>query len=169
MECIINGTKVKNVGGDIYKFGKKKWSSNEETWFILKGYTRLDGYIAIQMNYKLYLKHRLLYKIANPNWDIDDLRPNNSIDHINIDCRNNSLENLRPATRLQQNLNRKCMINVKGYTWIEKLKKWVARISINNKNKYLGQFELESDARQAYLDAVAKHRTTSTLNISSAY
>ena len=158
MECIINETKIKYEDGQIWKFGKYRPKSKKETWFILKGTTQSNGRIRIMVNFKLYLKHRLLYKLANPDWNIEDTGQNNSIDHINIDCTDNSLENLRVATALQQNLNQKRVINAKGYHWIEKLQKWIARIQIDNNQKHLGHFVKEEDARQAYLNAVDKYR-----------
>ena len=156
MECIINGTKVKYEGGQIYKFCKYRLDSKEETWIMLKGSARPDGRIRILINHKSYYKYRVLYKIANPEWDIEN--SSNSIDHININCKDNSLENLRPATQLQQILNRKCMTSAKGYIWCKANQKWKARIVIDGKTKYLGLFDLESDAHQAYLNAVAKYR-----------
>ena len=36
---------------------------------------------------------------------------------------------------------------------IKKKNKWRSQISINSKEKHLGLFEKEEDARQAYLDA----------------
>ncbi len=152
----INGCLLKNVDGDIHKFGKKVWNSKEETWFVLKGCI-LRGYIRIKINGKNYYKHRLLYKLEHPDWDLE-YSPNNSIDHKNIDSRDNSLNNLRTATALQQTLNRKCMATAKGYIWNKRRQKWEAQICINYKHKHLGYFVLESDARQAYLTAVEINR-----------
>jgi hypothetical protein len=153
----INGCLLKNVGGDIYRFGKFRHTSKEETWFMLPG-TISRGYIRIRINGKLYFKHRLLYKLEHTDWDIEDSSKNNSIDHKNIDSRDNSLENLRPATALQQVLNRKCMINAKGYYWDKQNQNWHAQISIDGKTKHLGYFEKEEDAHQAYLNAVEINR-----------
>ncbi len=157
MECIILGCRLKTVDGNIYKL--RIYKSEEEKWVMLKGTTDTHGYIKIKISYKFYFKHRLLHKLANPEWNLDDSRKNNSIDHINIDCRDNSLENLRPATALQQVLNRKCVINAKGYSWDKRAQKWYAQIVVDRVHKFLGYFVLEADARQAYLNAVAKYRT----------
>jgi hypothetical protein len=154
----INGCLLKNVDGDIYKFGKFRHTSKEETWFMLPGNIKPDGRIQIKINGKKYYKHRLLYKLSHPDWDIENSGPNNTIDHIDIDCKNNSLNNLRTATALQQVLNRKCVINAKGYTWNKRYQKWEAQIQIDGKKKHLGYFVLEVDARQAYLTAVEINR-----------
>jgi hypothetical protein len=151
----INGCLLKNVDGDIYKL--RIYKSKEETWHILKGNIQPLGYIRIRINGKQYFKHRLLYKLAHPDWDLE-YSPNNSIDHKNIDSRDNSLNNLRTATALQQVLNRKCMATAKGYTWNKRYQKWQARICVNGVHKFLGYFVLEVDARQAYLTAVEINR-----------
>ena len=159
MECIINGKKVKYEDNKVWVFGKKVWSSKEETWHVLKGNIDTNSYgykrHRTYVNNKLYTTARILYKLSHPEWDIDDSGPNNTIDHIDIQSLNNSLDNLRTATTLQQNLNKKCVINQKGYSWHKRDQNWYAYINIDGKQKYLGSFVLEADARQAYLNAVA--------------
>lgn len=156
----INGCLLKFKDDKIWKFGKQNWSSKEETWFVLKGtiHTGKSGYKChkTQINGKKYTTARILYKLAHPEWDIEDSSKNNTIDHISINSLDNSLDNLRVATTLQQNLNRKIVINAKGYSWHKASQKWMARIKIDGKNKHLGYFEKEEDARQAYLNAVAR-------------
>ena len=159
MECIINGIKVKYEDGMVWKFGKKMYNSKKETWFILKGTILINKktgykYHRTGINGKQYITSRILYKLMHPEWDIEDSSKNNTIDHISINSLDNSLENLRTATWSEQMLNKKRVINAKGYTWREDLQKWQAMISINGKQKHLGRFELEADARQAYLNAV---------------
>jgi hypothetical protein len=163
MECIINGTKVKYEGNMVWKFGKKRWTSKEETWQGLKGCIHTDkktGYKSheTKINGKTYITARILYKLSHPEWDIGDSGPNNTIDHIDIQSLNNSLDNLRTATMAQQSLNRKCMMTAKGCCWCERDKKWYAHISLDGKQTFLGLFTLEADAHQAYLDAVDKYR-----------
>jgi hypothetical protein len=161
MECIINGTKIKYEDDKIWVFGRQR-SSKEETWYVLKGniQTLKSGYKRHRtgINGKQYTTARILYKLSHLEWDIEDSGPNNTIDHISINSLDNRIENLRTATMAQQTLNRKCMIDVKGYYWCKASQKWKAQISIDGEYKYLGYFDLEADARQAYLDAVAKHR-----------
>jgi len=161
MECIINGTKIKYEDNMVWKFGKKG-NSKEETWHVLKGGIDIlkSGYQQHKtgINGKIYVTARILYKLMHPEWNIEDSSKNNTIDHIDINSLNNSLNNLRVANASEQSLNRKFVINAKGCCWIEARQKWSARIRIDGKRKYLGYFEKEADARQAYLDAVAKHR-----------
>jgi len=51
----------------------------------------------------------------------------------------------------------------KGYTWRKDLKKFKANIWIDGKAIYLGLFEKEEDARQAYLAAREKYLTDSSI------
>ncbi len=76
--------------------------------------------------------------------------PNRQLDHIDGNKSNNKIENLRLATNQQNSFNRK---DVKGYTWVEHMKKWRATISLNGKHIHLGYFRIEKEARKAYLEA----------------
>ena len=161
MEIIINETRIKYEDGKIWKFGKRMNTSKQETWYVLKGniQTNQTGYKLHRtyINGKKYNTSRVIYKIHNPKWDIDDCNINNTIDHINRDSLDNRIENLRIATMLEQVLNTSHVINQKGYSWIKRDKKWYAYISIDGKIKNLGLFVLEEDARKARLDGILKY------------
>ena len=124
----------------------EKW--NEIKFSKSLGYDRckitVDG---IERNFK---KHRLVILAHDPTWDIFDVSPSNFIDHENHTRDDNSIDNLRVVTNQQNHFNRS---NVKGYTWREARKKWEATIRVNGKNIYLGGFETEEDAHNAYLAA----------------
>ena len=94
--------------------------------------------------------HRLIYWLHNPHWDILDTNQNNLIDHIDGNPKNNNIENLRVVTNQENQWNQ---TRAKGYYWDKINKKWRASIKFNKIHKHLGHFELEEDARQAYLDA----------------
>ena len=125
-----------------YKDGRDKW--NERT-------TKPNGlgYIQIQIGRKLYLAHRLIMLAFVGDSDQE-------VDHINRIKTDNRFENLRYCTRRENGLNRDYVDNAKGYYW--HYTKWLARISVNGKNKHLGRFDNEQDARQAYLDARDKRQ-----------
>ena len=59
--------------------------------------------------------------------------------------------NLRIVTSQENSFN----TNAKGY--IKKGKKFQAHIRINNKQIYLGYYDTEKDAHQAYLEAKEKY------------
>ncbi len=72
------------------------------------------------------------------------------IDHINGIRNDNRIENLRSVTRQQNQWNR---LNAKGYTIIKNSNKYRAEISLNTKKIYLGSYNTEQEARNAYLAA----------------
>src|SRR6266446_8705973 len=65
------------------------------------GYTDAYGYLTIGINYKIYKAHRLAWLYMTGKW------PKNFIDHINRDPSDNRWENLREATRSQNQINSK--------------------------------------------------------------
>tara|TARA_R110002012_G_scaffold306538_2_gene511321 strand:+ start:590 stop:1120 length:531 start_codon:yes stop_codon:yes gene_type:complete len=76
------------------------------------------------------------------------------IDHIDGDSSNNSISNLRAATRSQNMRNRKSDKNSSsmylGVGWVKAGAKWVARIKIEGKVKHLGYFTDEQEAARVY-------------------
>jgi hypothetical protein len=75
-------------------------------------------------------------------------------DHINHNTLDNRKKNLRIITNKVNSQNRR---GVKGYYWSKIAKKWIANIGVNGKSIHLGRFTVESEARQAYLDARQKY------------
>lgn len=78
-------------------------------------------------------------------------------DHKDGNGLNNRRSNLRHVTRRQnaQNLrNIKLTSQFPGVCGYKRYGKWVARIRINEKRKFLGYFEKELDAAAAYKDAL---------------
>lgn len=74
----------------------------------------------------------------------------NQIDHINGVRDDNRIINLRSVNQQQNNWNR---TKAKGYHWYKRDNKWMSKIKINYKTIYLGLFNTEEEARQAYLNA----------------
>jgi hypothetical protein len=130
--CYENGT--------ILRFLKKT-----KKWRIIKGTKHTDGYLRMRIDDKKYNMHRVLAHTFN----ILDLHDELMIDHIDRNRSNNCISNLRPATRQQNMFNQ----NAKGYTWRKQQKKWEASIKLDGKSIYLGMFDKEKEAHQAYLDA----------------
>jgi hypothetical protein len=104
------------------------------------------SYVSLTYECKAYfiLGHRLAWFLHYGNL------PNNSIDHIDGNRTNNKIDNLRDVTNQQNQWNR---TTAKGYTWTEKRSKFHAQIQINGKVKFLGRFNTEQEARNAYLKA----------------
>jgi hypothetical protein len=79
---------------------------------------------------------------------------NNFIDHLDGNKLNNNIENLQKKTHQHNMWNQ---INAKGYSWSKQKNKYQAQICVNSKNKHLGYFDNEIDARNCYLDAKKIH------------
>jgi len=114
-------------------------------------FSRHLGYVLVSANGKQYRLHRLIYI-----YHYGDIPDKLQIDHINGNRIDNRIDNLRLVTNQENGFNR---LTAKGYRWIEKAKKFQARIVLNGKDINLGLFTNENDAREAYLNAKANLHT----------
>lgn len=75
------------------------------------------------------------------------------IDHIDRDKHNNKISNLRETNYIQNGQN----VEALGYSEIPEHKrtgnKYMSRIRVNGKVKFLGRYKTEQDARNAYVEA----------------
>ena len=156
MECEFNGRKIKYDEGKFWVW-REKWGKlklKNPYWYELKGkFNNKTGYTALLINCRYFYYHRVVYFIHNPDWDIHNSSQDNSIDHIDQDKLNNSIENLRVVSHSQNMWNR----DAKGYSFCKARGKYEAEITVNGKRKRLGRFENEDDAMNAYLNAKAIH------------
>jgi hypothetical protein len=128
-----------------YRDGNLYWKAFKgpnATAGSLAGSVRKDGYCRISIDGKFYLAHRLIWL-----WHGHELPEKIEIDHIDRNRSNNNIDNLRLATRNQNERNKVR----KGYRF--EAGKWRAKITINGKDKHLGMFDTEEQARLAYLTA----------------
>ena len=123
-------------------------------WWRLGLCVHNGGYFVVYIGIKPMLHHRVVFYAHNQGWEIHDSSPLNSIDHRDCNKQNNNLNNLRIATHQQNTWNRK---NTKGYCWNKWSKKWNALIRVNGKQRHLGYFDIEEEARLAYLTAKKIH------------
>jgi len=129
-----------------YDNGQLIWKINRRGNKVkgnVAGYKTPYGYVAIRINKKLYLAHRLIYIYFKGSTN------GKYIDHINRNPNDNRIENLRLVTQQENSFNS----NAKGYTWDKKSEKWKTQISVNRKNVYVETFDTELEAREAYLKA----------------
>lgn len=82
------------------------------------------------------------------------------IDHINGDTHDNRWQNLRLASKSENQQNRvranksiKATSNLLGVYWSNQKSKWMARITINRTEIFLGLYDDEQQAHAAYLRA----------------
>jgi len=153
MEVVINDTKIKYENGELWKWYCRygRGDLKNPYWRLIKQSNSSNGYKLVYIG-KHYKVHRVIYYIYNQDWDIDDTKRDNSIDHIDGNKQNNSIENLRVVTNAQNGWNNSHR-DVKGYSWNKKNKKFQAKICVNNKQINLGYFDLAEDASNAYLEA----------------
>ena len=127
-------------------------SNNQCQVGSVAGSVHREGYIRIQIKYKIYAGHRLawLYKYGE--------FPDKKIDHINGNTSDNRINNLRLANDVENARNRKiALTNSSGFKGVSKhLNMWRARYTVNNKTYNLGLFETKELASQAYELATLK-------------
>jgi hypothetical protein len=116
-----------------------------------KKYTR----VALQKNgqRKDFFVHRLVAMafLANP----ENLP---EVNHVNGNRFMNRLENLEWVSRRDNELHKNQYVGSSKYPGVNaKNGKWQARIFHNGKSIYLGIYESESEAHQAYKDALIKY------------
>ena len=90
------------------------------------------GYINMAVQGKKYLAHRLAWFYVHGEW------PSSEIDHINHKKSDNRIINLRGATRKD---NMRNLPKGGGVSWCNTKNRWIARISTDEKVKYLGSFK----------------------------
>ena len=131
-------------GDDTVSLGKwRSWTTrfaNKEAFTA----TMNNGYLASMMGGKLYLAHRVIWKLVHG-------EDPNVIDHINGDRADNRLKNLRNITQAANMQNkRRYKRNTSGVTGVHRLgNAWCARISVNGEVRYLGTFATLEEAAAA--------------------
>lgn len=99
------------------------------------------GYCYVTWQRKHYAVHRVVFLLVH------GYLPE-CIDHIDGNPSNNAAENLRPATRLQNQFNRRA--NIRSKTGIKNVAphqgKWQVRFSIDRKTRHYGCYETIEEA-----------------------
>lgn len=114
------------------------------------------GYLRASIDGKEYYQHRLAFLLITGKW------PTKEIDHIDENKTNNSWNNLREATRSQNESNKKkSIVNASPYKGVffrrrNKYNPWESFIKSNNKQIYLGSFPTAEEANKVYIEASIK-------------
>lgn len=125
-----------------YADGKFTWRINfcrARPGDVAQGSICKDGYARIKIAQKTMLMHRAVFLYHNgyiPKY----------IDHIDGNRANNRIENLRPATQAQNNMNSRTRIDNRssgrrGVTKHQRSGKWRVRCYIDGKEKSFGIYE----------------------------
>lgn len=137
----------------IYKDGQLIWTvaGPKRLWGKRAGTVTGKGYRQIKVDGRFYPEHRVIFMLHHGY--VPKL-----LDHINGVRDDNRIENLRPCSQQENCYNTAGWGRhdlPKGVTWSKKDKKYQAQLSINGRNKYLGQY----DSVEAAAERVRKERT----------
>ena len=119
------------------------------------------GYVHVQYLRKIYKGHYLVYLMHTG-------KSCKLLDHINGVLTDNRIENLRPATVVQNQRNatirKDNSSGIKNVSWHSRIKKWGVQLSIERKIKHLGYFDdlelaalVAHEARLKYHGDFANH------------
>lgn len=134
--------------------GILKWKIARSRWHVpgsVAGHLTYWGYSTIMVDGKSYYAHRLAWLLHTGKW------PKNQIDHINRVRDDNRIENLREATKSQNQINSGMYRNNKsGYRGVHFSKaanKWVAEIKRDGVIRHLGVFVTAKEASNKFMEA----------------
>ncbi len=119
-----------------------------------RGSTVRSGYLRVIVDGAGHFAHRLAWLYMTGGW------PVNEIDHINGCKADNRWANLRDVTHAEnmQNVvapNKNSKSGVRGVSWSEQNRGWMAQIMANGKRRTLGFFPTVDEAGEAYRTAKA--------------
>lgn len=139
----------------VFTLRKSRRGSKMKAGEVVLGSPRRNGYLAISVDRRQYLAHRLAWLHVH-----GELPAIMDIDHINRIKTDNRIANLRLATRGRNNLNVTAArsdnaLGVRGV--VKRDRRYVAYLTISSgKNKNIGRFDTVEEAAAAYREAKAK-------------
>lgn len=113
------------------------------------------GYRRLMLDQCQIYEHRLAWFYMTGEW------PESEIDHIDHNKSNNKWANLRLATTSQNHANGRAFLQnpnrLKGTTYKQAERKWIAQIKVNGKQITIGRFQSMEEAHAAYRIAAKKY------------
>jgi len=110
--------------------------------------------VCINNTHKIY-RYIIIWAMHNGRW------PVGTIDHKNHKTLDDTIDNLREATRRQNSQNmQKSKRNTSGYKGVsfhKQIGRWTARMRLNGKYASLGCYETAEEAGKAYCEAAIMH------------
>ena len=127
------------------------------------GWLQNTGYLMARVDGDAWNLHKIIYEMHHGDTD-------SAIDHKNRNKSDNAIDNLRLATKSQNEANtEKRSTNSSGYKgvyWLKNAKKWRAKIDYNKKQIHIGLFVDKHDAAKAYNEKARElHGEYAFLNI----
>ena len=149
---MVEEWKVIDGYNNNYSISNKGNVKNNNTERILKQTINTNGYnilcLCVNGKRKIVKIHRLVALIFIPN---PENKPH--VDHINNNTLDNNVNNLRWATRSENQHNQKLSkantSGVKGVSYNKSKKKWVAQIQLDGIAIHIGYFDTIEEAKQA--------------------
>lgn len=128
------------------------WKTNTIKFAGEKAGFIIHGYLAIKINGKRFMLHRVLYKL------ITEQDPPRYVDHIDGDKLNNAWQNLRDVSHEDNLRNQRLRVtNSTGFKGVSKAgNRYTASIHCNKK-EHLGYFDTPEEAHAAYCEAALKY------------
>lgn len=113
-----------------------------------------SGYHIIKVSGVFYRRSRIVWV-----WHCGEIPLGLAIDHIDRNRGNDRIENLRPATIAQNNINQPARRSIcsTGITLDPRHGTYQARISVGRKRIHLGIFRTINEAQAAYAAAAIEH------------
>ena len=156
---------MRSIGGGVdgYMDYEVSWRGrvrHATTMIIVEPRTATHGYLTVYLHKNGKGKQQYVHRLVASTWTPNPFEKR-CVDHIDGDRTNNNYENLRFATDTENQQNKKKQTNTtsiyKGVYFKTARKKWDARIKINKKVKFLGNYESEEEAAKAYNEAAVEH------------
>ena len=122
------------------------------------GHLRPDGYLEVNLDYRLILAHRIAYALGKGK----PIPESYEVDHRNRKRSDNKLRNLRLATNVQNSCNGSGRQNVdpsipRGVSWHRGAGKWQARLRVYGRRLHLGSYHDLSEASRVVEKARKKY------------
>ncbi len=152
---VSNLGNVKSLSRISYKRGKYPFTTKEK---IMKLSSDTSGYLIVVLNKNNIKKTRTVHQLVAESF-LNHKRCGRLlvVNHKDFNKQNNNVNNIEIVTT-RENSNRKHIKSSSQYVgvhWYKKYQKWASCIVIGRKIKFLGYFEDELEASQAYQNALS--------------